>query len=117
MADDLTTPATVGIILKDGDDPTFGTDTGVTINESSQQGDVISGQIPLDVGSDAIDTIVFQADQPSLTGITSNGQSTTYTVTGNTIMVVDSANNPVMTVTIGYRWFLRRESDRTNRSR
>ncbi|WP_049788995.1 T1SS-143 repeat domain-containing protein [Photobacterium profundum] len=98
--DDLTTPATVGIILKDGDDPTFGTDTGVTINESSQQGDVISGQIPLDVGSDAIDTIVFQADQPSLTGITSNGQSTTYTVTGNTIMVVDSANNPVMTVTI-----------------
>ncbi|MGF1868460.1 hcalcium-binding protein, partial [Photobacterium indicum] len=97
---DLTTPATVGIILKDGDDPTFGTDTGVTINESSQQGDVISGQIPLDVGSDAIHTIAFQADQPRLTGITSNGQPTTYTATGNTITVLDSANNTVMTVTI-----------------
>ncbi|MGF1875210.1 hypothetical protein L4D77_07770 [Photobacterium frigidiphilum] len=98
--DDLTTPATVGIILKDGDDPTFGTDTGVTINESSQQGDVISGQIPLDVGSDGIATIEFQSNQPSLTGITSNGQSTTYTVTGNTITVVDSTSNSVMTVTI-----------------
>ncbi|WP_170107585.1 hypothetical protein, partial [Photobacterium indicum] len=98
--DDLTTPATVGIILKDGDDPTFGTDTGVTINESSQQGDVISGQIPLDVGSDAIHTIAFQADQPGLIGITSNGLPTTFTATGDTLTVLDSAGDTVMTVTV-----------------
>ncbi|MGF1863480.1 beta strand repeat-containing protein, partial [Photobacterium profundum] len=98
--DDLTTPATVGIILKDGDNPAFGTDIGVTINESSQQGNVISGQIPLDVGSDAIATIVFQADQPGLAGITSNGAATTFTVVGNTLTVLDSTGDTVMTVTI-----------------
>ncbi|MEH6533195.1 MAG: retention module-containing protein, partial [Photobacterium frigidiphilum] len=98
--DDLDTPANVDITITDGANPSFGTDSGVTIDESTQKDTVISGQIPLDVGSDAIDTIVFQADQPSLASITSNGEATTYTVSGNTITVVDSANNPVMTVTI-----------------
>ncbi|CAG22458.1 hypothetical protein PBPRB0585 [Photobacterium profundum SS9] len=97
---ELDNPINIDIGIADGADPSFSTDTGVIINESLQQGDVISGQIPLDVGSDDIATIEFQSNQPSLTGITSNGQSTTYTVTGNTITVVDSANNPVMTVTI-----------------
>ncbi|MGF1873696.1 hcalcium-binding protein, partial [Photobacterium indicum] len=100
--DDLDTPANVDITITDGANPSFGADSGVTINESTDKGDVISGQLPLDVGSDAIDTIVFQASQPGLTGLglTSNGEATTYTVSGNTIIVVDSANNPVMTVTI-----------------
>ncbi|WP_245903529.1 DUF5801 repeats-in-toxin domain-containing protein [Photobacterium indicum] len=98
--DDLDTPANVDITITDGANPSFGADSGVTVDETAQKGDVISGQIPLDVGSDAIDTIVFQADQPELVDITSNGLPTTYTVTGNTLTVFDSANKPVMTVTI-----------------
>ncbi|NRA03683.1 MAG: hcalcium-binding protein, partial [Myxococcales bacterium] len=98
--DDLDTPANVDITITDGANPSFGTDSGVTIDETTQKGDVISGQIPLDVGSDAIESIVFQAVQAGLTGIISSGEATTFTVTGNTITVVDSANNPVMTVTI-----------------
>ncbi|MBY3790200.1 hcalcium-binding protein, partial [Photobacterium carnosum] len=49
---------------------------------------------------DAIHHIDFNADQPSLQGITSNGEATTFTVSGNVLTVVDSDNKPVMVVTI-----------------
>ncbi|CAG22460.1 hypothetical protein [Photobacterium profundum] len=98
--DDLDTPANVDITITDGANPSFGADSGVMIDETTQKGDVIPGQIPLDVGSDAIDTIHFQSDQPGLAGITSNGEATTFTVVGNILTVLDSAGDSVMTVTI-----------------
>ncbi|WP_237716190.1 DUF5801 repeats-in-toxin domain-containing protein [Moritella dasanensis] len=98
--DDLDAPANVDITITDGANPSFGTDSGVTINESTEQGNTISGQIPLNVGSDAIDSIIFQAGQPGLMGITSNGAATTVSVVGNTLIVLDSAGDAVMTVTI-----------------
>ncbi|PKH07185.1 hcalcium-binding protein [Moritella sp. Urea-trap-13] len=98
--DDLDAPANVDITITDGANPSFGTDSGVTINESTDENKVIEGQIPLNVGSDEIATIAFQSNQPSLAGITSNGQATTFTVVGNTLTVLDSADKPVMTVII-----------------
>ncbi|WP_198551571.1 hypothetical protein, partial [Moritella sp. Urea-trap-13] len=98
--DDLDVPANVDITITDGANPSFGTDSGVIINESTENGNIISGQIPLDVGSDAIDSIVFQVAQPGLTGITSNGAATTFTVVDNILTVLDSAGEAVMTVTI-----------------
>ncbi|WP_198551572.1 hypothetical protein, partial [Moritella sp. Urea-trap-13] len=98
--DDLDAPANVDITITDGENPSFGIDSGVTINESTDENKVIEGQIPLNVGSDEIETIVFQSNQPSFAGITSNGQATTFTVVGNTLTVLDSADKPVMTVII-----------------
>ncbi|WP_284205866.1 hypothetical protein, partial [Psychromonas marina] len=98
--DDLDKPANVDIIITDGADAVFGEDiTGVTINESAAI-NVVNGQIPLDVGADEIATIVFQTAQPGLTGITSNGAATTFTVAGDTLTVLDSAGATVMTVVI-----------------
>ncbi|WP_394167060.1 retention module-containing protein, partial [Photobacterium piscicola] len=96
----LDKPINVDITIKDGANPEFGTDSGTTIDETTQQGQVIHGDVPLDVGSDAIHHIDFNADQPSLNTITSNGEATTFTVLGNVLTVVDSENKPVMVVTI-----------------
>ncbi|MEC6822741.1 retention module-containing protein [Photobacterium piscicola] len=90
----------VDITIKDGTNPEFGTDTGTRIDETTQNGQVITGDVPLDVGSDAIHHIDFNADQPSLQGITSNGETTSFSVNGNVLTVVDSDNKPVMVVTI-----------------
>lgn len=90
----------IDVTINDGADPLFDTDQGVIINETAERGDVISGNIPLDVGSDAIDTINFTDDQPSLSGVTSNGGATTVLIDGNTLTLVDSDNSAVMTVTI-----------------
>ncbi|KJF83845.1 hypothetical protein, partial [Photobacterium phosphoreum] len=66
----------------------------------TQNGQIINGDVPLDVGSDAIHQLDFNADQPSLTALTSNGAATTFTVNGNVLTVVDSNDKPVMVVTI-----------------
>ncbi|MCG3863750.1 MULTISPECIES: retention module-containing protein, partial [unclassified Photobacterium] len=96
----LDKPINVEIGVIDGANPEFGTDTGVTINESTQADQVIDGKIPLDVGSDAIATIHFNAEQAGLTAITSNGRETTFTVDGNVLTVLDASSQPVMVVTI-----------------
>ncbi|WP_231730716.1 Ig-like domain-containing protein [Photobacterium aquimaris] len=96
----LEKPANVDITIVDGANPEFGTDSGTTINETTQNGQVITGDVPLNVGSDAIHQLDFNADQPSLQGLTSNGAATTFTVNGNVLTVVDSDNKPVMVVTI-----------------
>ncbi|MEC6817244.1 hypothetical protein VXS05_19760, partial [Photobacterium toruni] len=93
-------PANVDITIVDGANPEFGTDSGTTIDETTQSGQIITGDVPLDVGSDAIHQLDFNADQPSLQGLTSNGAATTFTVNGNVLTVVDSHDKPVMVVTI-----------------
>ncbi|WP_284205428.1 DUF5801 repeats-in-toxin domain-containing protein [Psychromonas marina] len=97
--DDLDKPANIEIIISDGADVYFGFDNGVIINESAQN-NVITGNIPLNVGSDEIDSIVFHSVQPELEGITSNGLATTYIVQGSIVTVYDITNTPVLTVTV-----------------
>ncbi|ENX3947001.1 retention module-containing protein [Photobacterium damselae] len=99
--DTLENSANVDITIVDGQNPSFGTDSGVTINESTEKGQVIHGEVPLDVGSDAIDSLTFDESQPSLVGLTSNGEPTTVEVNGNSLTVLDSQGQPVLTVTIG----------------
>ncbi|WP_156731468.1 retention module-containing protein, partial [Photobacterium phosphoreum] len=96
----LQKPANVDITIKDGANPEFGTDNGITINETTQNGQIINGDVPLDVGSDAIQRVDFNAEQPSLQSITSNGEATSFSVNGNVLTVVDSNDKPVMVVTI-----------------
>ncbi|WP_162843104.1 hypothetical protein, partial [Photobacterium aquimaris] len=96
----LQKPANVDITIVDGANPEFGTDSGTTIDETTQNGQVITGDVPLNVGSDAIHQLDFNADQPDLASLTSNGAATTFTVNGNVLTVVDSDNKPVMVVTI-----------------
>ncbi len=98
--DPLENAATVDITIVDGANPEFGTDKGVVINESTDADKTINGQIPLDVGSDDIAHIHFNAEQSDLANITSNGEKTTFTVDGNVLTVLDSHSNPVMVVTI-----------------
>ncbi|HIF9442686.1 TPA: retention module-containing protein, partial [Photobacterium damselae] len=99
--DALENSANVDITIVDGQNPSFGTDSGVTINESTEKGQVINGEVPLDVGSDAIDSLTFDVNQPSLAGLTSNGEPTSVDVNGNSLTVLDSQGQPVLTVTIG----------------
>ncbi|WP_318450022.1 retention module-containing protein [Photobacterium leiognathi] len=98
--DPLENAATVDITIVDGANPEFGKDEGITIDESKDLNKVINGQIPLDVGSDDIQSIHFNAEQADLANITSNGEKTTFTVEGNVLTVLDSHSNPVMVVTI-----------------
>ncbi|WP_233426527.1 T1SS-143 repeat domain-containing protein [Photobacterium carnosum] len=98
--DPLDNPATIDITIKDGANPVFGIDSGITINETTEADKIIAGQIPLDVGSDDIQSIHFNTAQDGLANISSNGEATTFTVTGNVLTVVDSDNKPVMVVTI-----------------
>ncbi|HIF9522956.1 TPA: DUF5801 repeats-in-toxin domain-containing protein [Photobacterium damselae] len=98
--DALENSANVDITIVDGQNPSFGTDSGVTINESTEKGQVIYGEVSLDVGSDAIDSLTFDVNQPSLVGLTSNGEPTTVEVNGNSLTVLDAQGQPVLTVTI-----------------
>ncbi|PLC55958.1 hypothetical protein, partial [Photobacterium carnosum] len=96
----LQKPANVDITIKDGANPEFGTDMGTSIDETTEADKIIAGQIPLDVGSDDIQSIHFNAAQDGLANITSNGEATTYNVNGNVLTVVDAQSQPVMVVTI-----------------
>ncbi|HIF9343759.1 TPA: retention module-containing protein, partial [Photobacterium damselae] len=98
--DSLENSANVDITIVDGQNPSFGLDSGVIINETDDKAQVIHGQIPLDVGSDSIASIVFDPEQPTLDGLTSNGEPTTVDISGNTITVFDNHGEPVLTVTI-----------------
>ncbi|HIF9264367.1 TPA: hypothetical protein ACX6Q5_003705, partial [Photobacterium damselae] len=98
--DTLENSANVDITIVDGQNPSFGTDSGVTINESTEKGQVIHGEVPLDVGSDAIKSLTFDENQPSLVGLTSNGEPTSVEVNGNSLTVLDAQGQPVLTVTI-----------------
>ncbi|KJG10084.1 hypothetical protein UB38_19015, partial [Photobacterium iliopiscarium] len=97
--DPLDNPATIDITIKDGANPIFGIDSGTTITET-ETGVTATGKIPLDVGSDDIQSLHFNAAQEGLANITSNGEATTFTVNGNVLTVIGSNSQPVMVVTI-----------------
>ncbi|MBD8513689.1 retention module-containing protein [Photobacterium sp. CAU 1568] len=96
----LDTPVSVTVTVVDGTDPAFGADPGTRLDESADMGVVQMGNVPLDIGSDAIEALVFNADQPALNGLTSNGLPTTLSVDGNQLTLVDAQGNTVLAVSI-----------------
>ncbi|NAW63727.1 retention module-containing protein [Photobacterium halotolerans] len=95
----LDAPISVTATILDGANPQLG--AGITIiDEASELGIPLAGQVTLDVGSDAIDTLVFDAEQPFLANVTSNGNPTTLVINGNQLTLLDSSGADVLTITI-----------------
>lgn len=94
------TRADLVVSISDGVDPRLGIDSGVTLQEGAS-GQTLDGQLPVSVGSDRLVSLNFEASQPGLNGLTSGGQPTHYQVSGNQITLLDAANKPILTVTLG----------------
>ncbi|WP_345843390.1 M10 family metallopeptidase C-terminal domain-containing protein [Shewanella algae] len=96
----LESAAGVTVTIKDGQLPSFGSDSGLKINESQDANVALKGQIQVDIGSDEIATLVFEPQQPGLDGVTSNGLATHVVVEGNQLSLLDSQGQLLLTVTI-----------------
>ncbi|PTT45973.1 retention module-containing protein [Aeromonas sp. HMWF016] len=94
-----TTSADLTLTINDGSDPSLGLDKGVSLQEGGNQS--IDGQLPVTVGSDRLVSLTFEASQPALAGLTSQGQPTSYEVQGNQLIVKDWQGNTILTVAIG----------------
>ncbi|MBL0447138.1 retention module-containing protein [Aeromonas veronii] len=93
------TSANLTLTVNDGSDPALGIDKGVALQEGGNQS--IDGQLPVTVGSDRLVSLNFEASQPALDGLTSQGKATTYEVQDNQLIVKDWQGKPILTVTIG----------------
>ncbi|OAN13702.1 hypothetical protein A3K86_14105 [Photobacterium jeanii] len=95
-------PVTMNAVLNDGEFPALSTDPGVSLQEQTEP-QTVTGQVPLNLGSDFIDSVAFAAQQPTLQGLTSNGFATQFSVDGDTITVTrsDQPSIEVLKVTIG----------------
>ncbi|HAU4928676.1 retention module-containing protein [Aeromonas hydrophila] len=94
-----TTSADLTLTINDGSDPSLGLDKGVSLQEGGNQS--IDGQLPVTVGSDRLVSLNFEASQPALAGLTSQGHPTSYEVQGNQLTVKDWQGNTILTVAIG----------------
>ncbi|WFO53183.1 retention module-containing protein [Aeromonas veronii] len=90
---------TATITVSDSADPVLGLDKGVALQEGGNQS--IDGQLPVTVGSDRLVSLDFEASQPALDGLTSQGKATTYEVQDNQLIVKDWQGKTILTVTIG----------------
>ncbi|HDN9023946.1 TPA: retention module-containing protein [Aeromonas veronii] len=93
------TSANLTLTVNDGSDPALGIDKGVALQEGGNQS--IDGQLPVTVGSDRLVSLNFEASQPALAGLTSQGKATSYEVQDNQLIVKDWQGKPILTVTIG----------------
>ncbi|MGL6335738.1 retention module-containing protein [Aeromonas jandaei] len=93
------TSAELALTINDGSDPSLGLDKGVSLQEGGNQR--IDGQLPVTVGSDRLVSLNFEASQPALAGLTSQGHPTSYEVQGNQLIVKDWQGNTILTVAIG----------------
>ncbi|WP_234933220.1 retention module-containing protein [Aeromonas veronii] len=93
------TSADLTLIINDGSDPALDIDKGVELQEGGNQS--IDGQLPVTVGSDRLVSLNFEASQPALAGLTSQGKATSYEVQDNQLIVKDWQGKPILTVTIG----------------
>ncbi|MFM5426735.1 retention module-containing protein [Aeromonas veronii] len=93
------TSANLTLTVNDGIDPALGIDKGVALQEGGNQS--IDGQLPVTVGSDRLVSLHFEASQPALAGLTSQGKATTYEVQDNQLIVKDWQGKTILTVTIG----------------
>ena len=94
------TRADLVVSISDGVDPRLGIDSGVTLQEGAS-GQTLDGQLPVNVGSDRLVSLNFEASQPGLNGLTSGGQPTHYQVNGNVITLLDAGGKTILTVTLG----------------
>ncbi|MGY3859967.1 retention module-containing protein, partial [Aeromonas intestinalis] len=94
------TRADLQVTIHDGTDPSLGTDAGISLQEGGTN-QSLDGQLPVNVGSDRLASLNFEASQPGLDGLTSGGKPTTYQVNGNVITLSDSAGKVILTVTLG----------------
>ncbi|WP_429106213.1 retention module-containing protein [Aeromonas allosaccharophila] len=93
------TSADLTLTVNDGSDPALGIDKGVSLQEGGNQS--IDGQLSVTVGSDRLVSLNFEASQPALAGLTSQGKATSYEVQDNQLIVKDWQGKPILTVTIG----------------
>ncbi|RUR56909.1 retention module-containing protein [Aeromonas veronii] len=93
------TSANLTLTVNDGSDPALGIDKGVALQEGGNQ--IINGQLPVTVGSDRLVSLDFEANQPALAGLTSQGKATSYEVQDNQLIVKDWQGKTILTVTIG----------------
>ncbi|WP_279487558.1 retention module-containing protein [Aeromonas veronii] len=93
------TSANLTLTVNDGSDPALGIDKGVAPQEGGNQS--IDGQLPVTVGSDRLVSLNFEASQPALAGLTSQGKATSYEVQDNQLIVKDWQGKAILTVTIG----------------
>ncbi|MFM5640154.1 retention module-containing protein [Aeromonas veronii] len=93
------TSANLTLTVNDGSDPALGIDKGIALQEGGNQS--IDGQLPVTVGSDRLVSLNFEASQPALAGLTSQGKATSYEVQDNQLIVKDWQGKAILTVTIG----------------
>ncbi|WP_395950063.1 retention module-containing protein [Aeromonas mytilicola subsp. aquatica] len=93
------TRADLQVAINDGMDPSLGIDTGISLQEGAI-GQSLDGQLPVNVGSDRLVSLNFEASQPALDGLTSGGKPTSYQVNGNVITLLDAGGKTVLTVTL-----------------
>ncbi|MBS4699675.1 retention module-containing protein [Aeromonas media] len=86
-------------VITDAADPSLGIDTGISLQEGAA-GQTLDGQLPVNVGSDRLVSLNFEASQPALDGLTSGGKPTSYQVNGNQITLLDAGGKTVLTVTL-----------------
>ncbi|WP_324035384.1 hypothetical protein, partial [Aeromonas caviae] len=55
-------------VITDAADPHLGIDSGVTLQEGAS-GQTLDGQLPVNVGSDRLVSLNFEANQPGLNGL------------------------------------------------
>ena len=93
------------IKINDGIDPILGIDSGTIITEQDKDiasPQIVTGSIPINVGSDQIKAMVFETQQPTLNGLLSNGKPTVYSIEGNkiTLQLADAPQTEVLTIEI-----------------
>ncbi|MFM5095590.1 type I secretion C-terminal target domain-containing protein [Aeromonas rivipollensis] len=93
------TRADLQVAINDGMDPSLGIDSGISLQEGAA-GQSLDGQLPVNVGSDRLVSLNFEASQPALDGLTSGGKPTSYQVNGNVITLLDAGGKTVLTVTL-----------------
>ncbi|MFQ1684365.1 retention module-containing protein [Aeromonas veronii] len=93
------TSGNLTLTVNDGSDPALGIDKGIALQEGGNQS--IDGQLPVTVGSDRLVSLNFEASQPALDGLTSQGKATSYEVQDNQLIVKDWQGKAILTVTIG----------------
>ncbi|WP_429148583.1 retention module-containing protein [Aeromonas rivipollensis] len=86
-------------VITDAANPSLGIDTGISLQEGAA-GQSLDGQLPVNVGSDRLVSLNFEASQPALDGLTSGGKPTSYQVNGNQITLLDAGGKTVLTVTL-----------------
>ncbi|MGF1726902.1 retention module-containing protein [Photobacterium nomapromontoriensis] len=100
----LDNPVLISSTIVDGLAPQFGTDPGTVIDEADalgeDAGETVAGAVPIDLGSDTIRSVIFDAQQPGLDGLTSNGFATTVITNGDQLQLVDSRGELVLALKI-----------------